>query len=115
LSTFVIDVHARHIKAVYANFGGIVLAQEEGENVAKALGPKHRAAILQNHGLLTLGDTVDEAMALFTNLDRLCGVQLRVDAAAAGSGSVKSIIDDEVSLYRSFSRPMQSLKSMGGL
>lgn len=81
--------------AVYANFGGIVLAQEEGENIAKALGPKHRAAILQNHGLLTLGDTVDEAMALFTNLDRLCGVQLRVDAAAAGSGSVKSIIDDE--------------------
>ncbi|GAA5979014.1 hypothetical protein JCM5350_004206 [Sporobolomyces pararoseus] len=80
--------------AVYSNFGGIVLAQEEGENIAAALGPKHRAAILQNHGLLTLGDTVDEAMALFTNLDRLCGVQLEVEAAAA-NGLKKSIIDEE--------------------
>ncbi|GAA5894953.1 uncharacterized protein JCM6883_002269 [Sporobolomyces salmoneus] len=80
--------------AVYSNFGGIVLAQEEGENIAAALGPKHRAAILQNHGLLTLGDTVDEAMALFTNLDRLCGVQLAVEAAAA-NGLKKSIIDEE--------------------
>ena len=101
------------MQAVYSNFGGIVLAQEEGENIAAALGPKvsdrfpssirqsscfqpiqHRAAILQNHGLLTLGDTVDEAMALFTNLDRLCGVQLEVEAAAA-NGLKKSIIDEE--------------------
>ncbi|GAA5924332.1 uncharacterized protein JCM15063_005604 [Sporobolomyces koalae] len=80
--------------AVYSNFGGIVLAQDEGRNIAKALGPKHRAAILQNHGLLTLGDTVDETMALFTNLDRLCGVQLAVEAAAA-NGLSKSIIDDD--------------------
>ena len=50
---------------------------------------------MQNHGLLTLGDTVDEAMALFTNLDRLCGVQLAVEAAAA-NGLKKSIIDEEV-------------------
>jgi hypothetical protein len=27
-------------QAVYGNFGGIVLAQEEGENIAAALGPK---------------------------------------------------------------------------
>ena len=28
------------LQAVYGNFGGIVLAQEEGENIAAALGPK---------------------------------------------------------------------------
>ena len=39
--------------AVYENFGGIVLAKEEGENIAKALGPKKKTCILQNHGLLT--------------------------------------------------------------
>ncbi|GAA6059169.1 hypothetical protein JCM10212_005514 [Sporobolomyces blumeae] len=80
--------------SVYANFGGVVLAQEEGENIARALGPKNRAIILQNHGLLTLGSTVDEAMSLFTNLDRLCKVQLMVEAAAA-NGLQKSIIDEE--------------------
>lgn len=36
--------------AVYEGFGGIVLAKEEGERLAAALGPKHKNAILQNHG-----------------------------------------------------------------
>ena len=39
--------------AVYENFGGVVLAEEEGENIARALGPKWKTCILQNHGLLT--------------------------------------------------------------
>lgn len=81
---------------VYDNFGGIVLAAEEGENIARALGPKNRACILQNHGLLTLGDTADEAMHLFTVLDRLCGIQLMVEAAAnSASGLKKTVIDDD--------------------
>jgi ribulose-5-phosphate 4-epimerase/fuculose-1-phosphate aldolase len=39
--------------SVYESYGGIVLAPEEGENIAAALGPKHKACILKNHGLLT--------------------------------------------------------------
>ncbi|TRM66389.1 class II aldolase/adducin N-terminal [Schizophyllum amplum] len=80
--------------AVYANFGGVVLAQEEGENIAQALGPKKNTCILQNHGLMTLGQTVDEAVYLFAALDRMCKVQLMVEAAAA-NGLKKSVIDPE--------------------
>jgi hypothetical protein len=40
-------------QAVYENFGGIVLAAEEGEEIAACLGPKNKTCILQNHGLLT--------------------------------------------------------------
>lgn len=36
--------------SVYEGFGGIVLAKEEGERIAQALGPKNRSIILQNHG-----------------------------------------------------------------
>lgn len=36
---------------VYNQFNGIVLAEEEGRNIATALGSK-KAALLQNHGLL---------------------------------------------------------------
>jgi ribulose-5-phosphate 4-epimerase/fuculose-1-phosphate aldolase len=43
--------------AVYDNFGGVVLDREEGKRIAKALG-NSKAAILQNHGLLTVGKTV---------------------------------------------------------
>ncbi|KAK0203781.1 arad-like aldolase/epimerase [Desarmillaria ectypa] len=79
---------------VYQNFGGIVLAREEGENIAKALGPKFKTCILQNHGLLTLGNTVDEAVYLFAALDRQCKVQLMAEAAAA-NGLKKTIISKE--------------------
>ncbi|KAH7879727.1 arad-like aldolase/epimerase [Lentinula edodes] len=81
-------------QSVYKNFGGVVLSHEEGANIAKALGPKSKACILQNHGLLTLGDTVDEAVYLFGALDRLCHVQLMVEAAAANN-IPKTLISEE--------------------
>jgi ribulose-5-phosphate 4-epimerase/fuculose-1-phosphate aldolase len=40
--------------AVYNQFGGVVLDREEGKRIAAALG-NCKAAILQNHGLLTVG------------------------------------------------------------
>lgn len=49
---------------LYDNFGGVVFQADEGRNIAKALGDK-KALILQNHGLLTTGTTVDEAVFLF--------------------------------------------------
>ncbi|KAI4523240.1 arad-like aldolase/epimerase [Schizophyllum commune Loenen D] len=80
--------------SVYPNFGGVVFAREEGENIAKALGPKHRTCILQNHGLLTIGDTVDEAVFTFGVLERVCQVQLLAEAAAA-NGIPKTLIGKE--------------------
>jgi hypothetical protein len=35
---------------VYDDHGGVALAQEEGAAIAKALGKKNVACILQNHG-----------------------------------------------------------------
>jgi ribulose-5-phosphate 4-epimerase/fuculose-1-phosphate aldolase len=67
------------IQAVYKSFGGVVLEAEEGDRIAEALGSNARAAILQNHGLLTAGGTVDEAAYLFTLMERTCQVQLMVE------------------------------------
>ena len=72
--------------AVYDSFEGMVLAKEEGENIARALGGK-KAIMLQNHGLLTVGETVEAATYWFTTLDHACKVQLIADAAAAGQGN----------------------------
>jgi ribulose-5-phosphate 4-epimerase/fuculose-1-phosphate aldolase len=46
--------------AVYQNYAGVVLDEEEGQNIVKAIGNK-KAVILLNHGLLTVGRTIDEA------------------------------------------------------
>lgn len=40
--------------AVYEGFGGVAVASEEGENIAKALGPTKKNAILQNHGYVPI-------------------------------------------------------------
>jgi ribulose-5-phosphate 4-epimerase/fuculose-1-phosphate aldolase len=80
--------------SVYDNFGGVVLDREEGKRIAKALG-HGKAVILQNHGLLTVGQDVDSAAFWFISLDKTCHVQLLVDAASAGSGHKKILINDE--------------------
>ncbi|CAI7626096.1 unnamed protein product [Penicillium manginii] len=68
--------------AVYPRYGGTVLTAEEGDRIAKALGPTCRSVILQNHGMITCGQTVDEAAFLFIALDRCCHAQLLANAAA---------------------------------
>lgn len=89
-------LYQRH--CVYANFGGIALDSKEGEEIAEALGPNGVGAILQNHGLLTLGNTVDEAAYLFTLMENSCHAQLLADAACA-SGIKKQIIPADVAEY----------------
>lgn len=79
---------------MYKQFNGIVLAEDEGKNIAEALQNK-KAALLQNHGLLTVGRTIDECIFWFVALDRLCHSQLLADAAAAGYGGNTIKVDDE--------------------
>ncbi|RFU28887.1 hypothetical protein B7463_g7446, partial [Scytalidium lignicola] len=83
--------------SIYDDHGGVALAQEEGQAISKALG-NNMACILQNHGLLTVGTTVDEAAFLFYSLDKACESQLLAEAAAA-NGVSKVIIPDRVAAY----------------
>lgn len=86
--------HKRHV--VFSNFGGIALDEKEGEEIAEALGPNGIAAILQNHGLLTVGSTVDECAYMFTLLENSCQAQLLADAV---HGHKPVLIDDETAAY----------------
>jgi ribulose-5-phosphate 4-epimerase/fuculose-1-phosphate aldolase len=84
--------------SVYDDFGGIVLEDEEGGKIAEALG-NNKAVILRNHGLLTVGSTVDEAAYLFTLMERSCEAQLLIDAAAAGSGKKPRLVSSQDAEY----------------
>ncbi|BFZ56817.1 hypothetical protein PYCC9005_003865 [Savitreella phatthalungensis] len=84
--------------AVYDHFGGVAFDEEEGRAIARALGDK-KALILQNHGLLTTGTTIDEATFLFGAMDRCCHAQLLADAAAAGRGIKTKPIGEEEAVY----------------
>ncbi|KAF2744032.1 class II aldolase/adducin domain-containing protein [Sporormia fimetaria CBS 119925] len=84
--------HNDHV--LYESFNGVVLAEEEGKNIATALGDK-KAALLQNHGLLTCGGTVEEAVFWFMSLDKCCQAQMLADAAAGGRGGETVKIGEE--------------------
>ena len=66
--------------ALFDDFTGVVLDNSEGERIAAAMGDT-KAAILQNHGLLTVGESVDEAVWWFITMERTCQAQLMAEAA----------------------------------
>jgi ribulose-5-phosphate 4-epimerase/fuculose-1-phosphate aldolase len=65
---------------VYDGFGGVVLDAEEGKRIAARLGDG-KAVILRNHGLLTVGGSVQEAAWWFIAMESCCRVQLLAEAA----------------------------------
>lgn len=65
---------------VFDDYTGVVLDTEEGKRIAHALGPS-KAVILRNHGLLTVGTSVDEAAWWFITMERSCQAQLVAEAA----------------------------------
>ena len=78
--------------------GAIVLEEAAAKALAAALGP-HKATIHRNHGLFTVGHTVDEAAWWFITMERSCQAQLLAEAAGT-----PVIIDDEGARYtRDFS------------
>ncbi len=68
--------------ALLPDYTGVVLDPAEGQKIAQTLGSK-KAIILQNHGLLTVGGSVDEAAFWFISLERACHSQLLAEAAGA--------------------------------
>lgn len=84
--------------ALYANFGGIVLDADEGSLIAEQLG-NNKAALLQNHGLLTCGKSIESTVFWFMSLEKSCQVQLMADAAAAGRGGQTKKIGAEEAAY----------------
>jgi ribulose-5-phosphate 4-epimerase/fuculose-1-phosphate aldolase len=66
--------------ALFDDYTGVVLDTEEGKRIGVALG-EHKAVILRNHGLLTVGHSVEEAAFWFIVMDRTCQAQLLAEAA----------------------------------
>jgi ribulose-5-phosphate 4-epimerase/fuculose-1-phosphate aldolase len=66
--------------ALFDDFTGVVLDLEEGKRIAHALG-ECKAVILRNHGLLTVGHSVEEAAWWFITMERSCHAQLMAEAA----------------------------------
>ena len=81
---------------LFDDYTGVVIDLEEGKRIAAALG-EHKAVILRNHGLLSVGHTVDEAAWWFITMERSCQAQLLAEAA----GTPVKIDPDDAALTAS--------------
>jgi ribulose-5-phosphate 4-epimerase/fuculose-1-phosphate aldolase len=68
---------------LFDDYTGVVLDESEGKRIAAALGDR-KAAILANHGNLTVGHTIEEAVFWFVTMERTCQAELVVLAAGGG-------------------------------
>jgi ribulose-5-phosphate 4-epimerase/fuculose-1-phosphate aldolase len=75
--------------SIFREFSGVVLDTSEGEKIAVALGHR-KAVILQNHGILTVGGSVEAAVWRYLAFENACQVQLLAQAA----GKTKPMPDD---------------------
>ena len=58
-------------------YDGVVGSTEQAKTLHRAIGP-HRAAVLQNHGLITLGGSIEQAVIDMLDLERTCELNLGV-------------------------------------
>lgn len=65
---------------LFDDYTGVVLDAQEGQRIAEALG-MYKAAILSNHGLLTVGESVEAAAWWYITMERSCQAQLLAEAA----------------------------------
>jgi len=80
--------------AMHSDGGGAIVTDlESGKKLAASLGDK-KALLHQNHGIITTGESVDEAAWWFIALERACQSQLVAQAA----GELQ-IIPDEYAQY----------------
>lgn len=84
---------------VNTEYAGVVLSSDEGKTIAKLLRRQDKVAILQNHGLLLVGETIDEAAYWFVCFDKCCKAQLMIDAASAGTGYQPKLVDHETATF----------------
>nr|XP_033503121.1 alpha-adducin isoform X9 [Epinephelus lanceolatus] len=71
-------------EVTYHDYHGIVVDEEETTLIQRNLGPNSKVLILRNHGLVSVGETVEEAFYYIHNLVTACEIQVRTLASAGG-------------------------------
>ncbi|XP_025764658.1 alpha-adducin isoform X12 [Oreochromis niloticus] len=71
-------------EVAYHDYYGILVDEEESTIIQRNLGPKSKVLILRNHGLVSVGETVEEAFYYIHNLVTACEIQVRTLASAGG-------------------------------
>ncbi|XP_057231535.1 gamma-adducin isoform X2 [Malurus melanocephalus] len=73
----------------YYNYQGSLDEQEERVQLQKVLGPSCKVLVLRNHGVVALGETLEEAFHYIFNVQLACETQVH---ALAGAGGIDNLL-----------------------
>ncbi|CAM5127474.1 unnamed protein product [Natator depressus] len=82
---------------VYFDFNGEMEEEADRIELQKCLGPTCKILVLRNHGVITLGDTVEEAFYKTFHLQAACEIQV---SALSSAGGMENLIVLEREKYR---------------
>ncbi|NWS72132.1 ADDA protein, partial [Crotophaga sulcirostris] len=99
-------------EVAYHDYHGILVDDEEKVVIQKNLGPKSKVLILRNHGLVSVGETVEEAFYYIHNLVLACEIQVRTLASAGGPDNLVLL---DPGKYKAKSRSPESPAGEGTL
>ncbi|KAM3912710.1 gamma-adducin isoform 4-T7 [Leptodactylus fuscus] len=92
----------------YYNYQGSLDEQQERIQLQKVLGPSSKVLVLRNHGVMALGETVEEAFHYIFNVQLACEVQVH---ALAGAGGINNLLMLDLEKYKPLTH---SLAAGGG-
>uniref|UniRef100_A0A8C1ZCD5 Adducin 3 (gamma) a n=1 Tax=Cyprinus carpio TaxID=7962 RepID=A0A8C1ZCD5_CYPCA len=81
----------------YYNYQGSLDEQEERIELQKALGPSTKVLVLRNHGVVALGETIEEAFHYIYNAQLACETQVN---ALSCAGGVENLIVLDLEKYK---------------
>ncbi|NXP07890.1 ADDG protein, partial [Thinocorus orbignyianus] len=92
----------------YYNYQGSLDEQEERIQLQKVLGPSCKVLVLRNHGVVALGETLEEAFHYIFNVQLACETQVH---ALAGAGGIDNLLLLDL---QKFKPSTHALAAMGG-
>ncbi|KAK3528085.1 hypothetical protein QTP86_023683 [Hemibagrus guttatus] len=87
----------------YYNYQGSLDDKEERAELQKALGPSAKVLVLRNHGMVALGETIEEAFHYIYNVQFACEIQRQGFTVNAFScaGGMENLIVLDLEKYKS--------------
>ncbi|KAF7688297.1 adducin 3 (gamma) a isoform X2 [Silurus meridionalis] len=82
----------------YYNYNGSLDDQEERAELQKALGPSAKVLVLRNHGIVALGETIEEAFHYIYSAQFACEIQVNAFSCAGG---MENLIVLDLEKYKS--------------
>uniref|UniRef100_UPI0037E9056C adducin 3 (gamma) a isoform X3 n=1 Tax=Semicossyphus pulcher TaxID=241346 RepID=UPI0037E9056C len=97
----------------YYNYQGSLDDQEERRELQKALGPTTKVLVLRNHGVVALGETIEEAFHYIYSAHYACEIQVNAISCAGGVDNL-IVLDPEKYKSRVFAVASAAAVNMAG-